>query len=60
MYTDDFERDYQNLIDQQTKIVREPVKGNYGKVAVSEDLYGNLWDLLEPTYCYTLPGSLPS
>ena len=48
LYTDDFERDYQNLIDQRIKIVREPVQGNYGKVAVFEDLYGNLWDLLEP------------
>jgi hypothetical protein len=32
------------------KFVREPKKEDYGTVAVFEDLYGNLWDLLEPLY----------
>ena len=49
LYTDDFERDYQNLLTQQITIVREPVKEPYGTVAVFEDLYGNLWDLIEPS-----------
>jgi catechol 2,3-dioxygenase-like lactoylglutathione lyase family enzyme len=48
LHTDDFERDYQNLLDQQIKIVRQPSKEPYGTVAVFEDLYGNLWDLIEP------------
>ena len=48
LYTDDFDRDYQNLIDQQIKIVRQPVMETWGKVAVFEDLYGNLWDLIQP------------
>jgi len=48
LHTDDFERDYQNLMAQQIKIVREPSKEAYGTVAVFEDLYGNLWDLIEP------------
>lgn len=48
LHTDDFERDYQNLLDQQIKIVREPVKESWGTVAVFEDLYGNLWDLVGP------------
>lgn len=48
LYTDNFERDYQNLLDQKIKIVREPVLETWGKVAVFEDLYGNLWDLIEP------------
>ena len=48
LYTDDFERDYQNLIDQKIAIVRQPVKEAYGTVAVFSDLYGNLWDLIEP------------
>lgn len=48
LYTDDFQRDYQNLITQGVKIVREPIKESYGTVAVFADLYGNLWDLLEP------------
>jgi catechol 2,3-dioxygenase-like lactoylglutathione lyase family enzyme len=47
LQTDDFERDFQNLIDQEIKIVREPVVESWGKVAVFEDLYGNLWDLIE-------------
>jgi catechol 2,3-dioxygenase-like lactoylglutathione lyase family enzyme len=46
LQTDNFKRDYQNLIDQNIKIVREPVIEEYGTVAVFEDLYGNLWDLI--------------
>jgi catechol 2,3-dioxygenase-like lactoylglutathione lyase family enzyme len=47
LYTDDFKRDYQNLVDQQIKIVREPTVEPYGTAAVFADLYGNLWDLIE-------------
>lgn len=46
--TDNFQRDYRNLLDQKIKIVREPVVETWGTVAVFEDLYGNLWDLIEP------------
>lgn len=45
--TDNFKRDYQNLLDNNIKIVREPSNEAYGTVAVFEDLYGNLWDLIE-------------
>jgi catechol 2,3-dioxygenase-like lactoylglutathione lyase family enzyme len=45
--TDNFERDYQNLLDNQIEIVREPILEAYGKVAVFADVYGNLWDLIE-------------
>lgn len=48
LHTDDFERDYKNLLGNNIKIVREPVSEEYGTVAVFEDLYGNLWDLIEP------------
>ncbi len=48
LHTDNFKRDYQNLIDNNIKIVREPIVESYGTVAVFEDLYGNLWDLIEP------------
>lgn len=48
LHTDNFIRDYQNLIDHKIKIVREPSFEDYGTVAVFEDLYGNLWDLIEP------------
>lgn len=49
LYTDDFWRDYNNMMEQQINFVRPPVEENYGTVAVFEDLYGNLWDLIEPT-----------
>ena len=45
--TDDFWRDYQEMKSQGIKFVREPKIQEYGMVAVFEDLYGNLWDLLE-------------
>jgi catechol 2,3-dioxygenase-like lactoylglutathione lyase family enzyme len=48
LHTDNFQRDYQNLIDHGITIVREPSSEIYGKVAVFKDLYGNLWDLIEP------------
>ncbi len=47
LQTDNFERDYQHLIDNNIVIIREPNDETYGKVAVFEDLYGNLWDLIE-------------
>ena len=47
LYTDNFDRDYQNLIENNIKIARQPVKESWGIVAVFEDLYGNLWDLIE-------------
>jgi len=46
--TDNFERDYQNLVEQGITIIRERTDEPYGKVAVFSDLYGNLWDLIEP------------
>jgi catechol 2,3-dioxygenase-like lactoylglutathione lyase family enzyme len=48
LHTDNFDRDYQNLLQESIKIIREPVIETYGKVAVFEDLYGNWWDLIEP------------
>lgn len=48
LFTDDFERDFVNLINKNITIVREPIEEVYGKVAVFSDLYGNLWDLIEP------------
>ncbi len=48
LYTDNFERDYQNLLDKKVTIVREPVKEAWGSVVVFADLYGNLWDMIEP------------
>ena len=45
--TDDFDRDYQNLKDNNIEIVREPKTEAYGKVLVFKDIYGNLWDLIQ-------------
>lgn len=45
--TDDFWRDYNAICDKGVTFVRDPVRAEYGTVAVFEDLYGNLWDLLE-------------
>lgn len=46
LHTDDFDRDYQNLLDQGVRIIREPSVEAYGKVCVFADLYGNLWDMI--------------
>ena len=48
LYTDDFWRDYNNMQEKKINFVRPPIKEPYGTVAVFEDLYGNLWDLIEP------------
>ncbi|UOY08234.1 VOC family protein [Muricauda sp. SCSIO 64092] len=49
LFTDDFQRDYTAMLEKGVKFVRKPKKEPYGTVAVFEDLYGNLWDLLEPS-----------
>ena len=48
LHTDDFKRDFQNLLDNGIEIVRQPSKEEYGTVAVFKDLYGNLWDMIGP------------
>jgi catechol 2,3-dioxygenase-like lactoylglutathione lyase family enzyme len=45
--TDDFWRDYNEMLSRGIKFVRTPKEERYGLVAVFEDLYGNLWDLLQ-------------
>lgn len=45
--TDDFWRDYRTMLDKGVNFIREPKTEEYGTVAVFEDLYGNLWDLVE-------------
>ncbi|MEK6992598.1 VOC family protein [Paenibacillus sp. FSL K6-1566] len=45
--TDDFWRDYEEMVQRGIEFVRPPKKQPYGMVAVFKDLYGNLWDLLE-------------
>lgn len=47
LQTDDFWRDYNEMVALGIHFVREPKNEPYGTVAVFEDLYGNLWDLIE-------------
>ena len=49
LYTDDFDRDYRRYRNAGVEFVREPKTESYGTVAVFKDLYGNLWDLIEPS-----------
>jgi uncharacterized glyoxalase superfamily protein PhnB len=49
LQTDDFQRDYEEMRARGVKFVRPPKTESYGKVAVFEDLYGNRWDLIEPS-----------
>lgn len=48
LQTDNFYRDYKSMIANDIIFVREPKVEPYGTVAVFKDLYGNLWDLIEP------------
>jgi len=48
LFTDDFWRDYNKMVDREIRFVRLPTEFEYGIVAVFEDLYGNLWDFIEP------------
>ena len=45
--TDDFWRDYNAMTAKGVHFIREPKEEEYGIVSVFEDLYGNLWDLVE-------------
>ena len=45
--TDDFARDHAAMVASGVRFVREPKTADYGTVAVFEDLYGNLWDLVQ-------------
>jgi catechol 2,3-dioxygenase-like lactoylglutathione lyase family enzyme len=48
LFTDDFWRDYNKMIERNINFVRPPTEFEFGTVAVFEDLYGNIWDLIEP------------
>ena len=48
LHTDDFWRDYKRMRQKDVQFREQPREEIYGTVAVFEDLYGNLWDLLEP------------
>lgn len=54
LYTDDFVRDYEKYKSRGVIFVREPKHEKYGTVAVFKDLYGNLWDLIQPSPSHDL------
>ena len=49
LHTDDFWRDHRQMQDRGVKFLESPRQESYGTVAVFEDLYGNRWDLLQPS-----------
>lgn len=49
LFTDDMERDFKLYQERGVAFVNEPRLEVYGKVAVFSDLYGNLWDLIQPS-----------
>lgn len=46
--SDDFSRDHARMLAAGVVFREDPRDEAYGTVAVFEDLYGNLWDLIEP------------
>ena len=48
LFTDNFWRDFESYKAKGVVFIREPKEEPYGTVAVLQDLYGNLWDLLQP------------
>ena len=49
LYTDNFYRDFENYTSKGVEFTIPPHVEAYGTVAVFKDLYGNLWDLIEPS-----------
>lgn len=49
LHTDDFERDYERMRKEGVAFLEEPRQEVYGRVVVFQDLYGNRWDLIQPT-----------
>jgi catechol 2,3-dioxygenase-like lactoylglutathione lyase family enzyme len=47
LHTDNFERDYNQMVARGIEFIRKPINEHYGIVAVFKDLYGNLWDLIQ-------------
>jgi catechol 2,3-dioxygenase-like lactoylglutathione lyase family enzyme len=49
LHTNNLQRDYESLQSKGVTFVRTPSTEAWGTVAVFKDLYGNLWDLIEPS-----------
>lgn len=46
--TDDFARDHKEMLEKGVRFLEPPRFEGYGTVAVFEDPFGNLWDLIQP------------
>jgi catechol 2,3-dioxygenase-like lactoylglutathione lyase family enzyme len=59
LHTDDFARDYAAYVKRGVVFEEKPRCETYGVVAVFRDLYGNRWDLIQPsrTVAATSPGA---
>lgn len=55
--TNDFWRDYDEMVERGVEFVREPKRTDYGTVAVFKDLYGTLWDLVQFDRAHSIPPS---
>jgi len=47
--TDDFARDHAAYLARGVRFIEKPRDEPYGTVAVFEDIYGNRWDLIQPS-----------
>ena len=56
LHTDDFARDHSTLKARGLRFTEALRQESYGTVAVFEDLYGNRWDLLQPSGAGELNG----
>ena len=56
--TDNFWRDYERMVSIGIEFIREPQQQDYGTVAVFNDLYGNLWDLLQLNHSHSMANRL--
>lgn len=56
LHTDDFARDFRNYSERGVTFVRGPTEEPWGTVAVFSDLYGNLWDLVQPNMSSRVDG----
>jgi catechol 2,3-dioxygenase-like lactoylglutathione lyase family enzyme len=56
--TDDFWRDYNEMLAAGIEFVRPPKEQDYGIVAVFKDLYGNLWDLVQFRHGHPMTGRI--
>ena len=50
LFTDNIQEDYKNLLKYGVEIIEQPEVKPHGRVLIFADLYGNHYDLIEPTH----------